>query len=276
MQSVESRKIVIRLPSRRILLSLLFSAILFSFFAYWYQNVRPFVTLESGSVKTFSLTLYSDLEGRVAHTSAQEGDLVKKGQTLLSLRQEALSQKKDRLEAALQSLNRQIEEQKEQMGRAMQAYLAAESEVAHIKLMEEAQEKSEQAALEAEKLKTELALLDNELKKGTLVAPFDGVVLKKYADAGAALSLGAALYLISDPTQCWIEAEIPETQLSRVSIGTPAKICLTAYPNQELFGEVSYIGPAATSKMFPIKISLMKTDLPLKPGLSAKVALKVY
>ncbi len=302
MQSVEPKKIVIRLPSLQwsSFFSIHFLIIVLAFLllgggVYWYQNIRPFLRIDSAYLNAFSTTVYSDIAGRIAQMGPQEGDLVKKGETLFSIDRNSLLAREGQIKSALASLSQQIEFDKEQMGKAMEAYLAATTEgefvssegiEKYLTLMDEAQNKSETGLSKAEALKKELGLIELEAKKGSFEAPFQGVILKRHKDLGASLSLGEPVYTLCDPEQLWIEAEIPETELSQISIGTPAKIWFAAYPKKELKGQVTYIAPTTVSKRdflpfsekkptIPIKISVVKGDLSLKPGLSAKVALKV-
>jgi membrane fusion protein (multidrug efflux system) len=183
------------------------------------------------------------------------------------------------------------------MGKAMEAYLNATNELElgigtsenvqkQLILMEEAQSKSEAASSKIGPLKAELNLLEAELKKTACLAPFDGIVLKRFNHEGSVVSFGDAIYTLCDPHRVWVEAEIRETDIGRISIGTPARIHFSAYPKKEWMGHVSYIGAATVDKShlrafsdgkatIPIKISLEKADASLKPGLSARVDLKI-
>lgn len=306
MQTVEQKKIVIKLPILHwnsflsIRFCLILSLLLVSSgFAYWYHNVRPFLWLRLAHLDAFSTTIHSDVAGRMIEMGPQEGDRVKKGDILFSLDRDLILAKQRQIKSAIHFLAQQIDLEKGRIGKAMEAYLAASSEVElgigppdavqkHLSLMEEAQERAEVAASKAIPLKTELDVLELELKKGSFIAPFDGVVLKRFKNEGAVLSFGDPVYSLCDLDRFWVETEIPEIEIGRIALGTPARIRLSAYPKKELKGEVSYIGPATVAKrdllpffgekgVIPIKISVEKGDLSLmKPGLSAKVALKVH
>ena len=300
MQSLEQKKIVISLPNLhwKALLSLRFFALLalllFSTaFAYWYHNVRPYLWIPSAHLNAFSSVLHSDAAGRIAEMGPQEGDRIKKGAPLFSLDQNLLIAKQTQTKSALEALNKELEFEKEKINQAMVAIAeldagagTAENIQKQLGFQEEAQLKTEEAAAKSESLKKELALFEKDFKKTSFPAPFDGVILKRFANEGAVVSFGDPIYTLCDLERLWIEAEVPETAIGQISIGTPASIRLNAYPQKKFVGQVTYIGSATVAKntqlpfslekiSVPIKISIENSGAPLKPGLSAKVALKI-
>lgn len=292
-QMNEGKKIVIKLPTLRIrsFLTIRFFLVLTALFlslgvAYWVRNIRPYLSLPTAHLNAFMTTLSSDADGRLVEMGPQEGSLVKKGDLLFALDRELLLAKYSDRKSSLDLLNKQIEFEKNRMIQAMDAYLAASGEVElginaaesiqkHLHLMEEAQGKSEEILLKAAPLKSELNFIELEMKKATLSAPFNGIILRRYENEGAVVSFGDPIYILCDPDRMWIDAEVPEMQIGQVAIGTPARIWINAYPNKEFAGQISYVGPSSQAASIPIKISLQNKDPSLKPGLSAKVDLKV-
>ncbi len=295
MSTLEDRKIVIKLPSfnLRTLLSVRFflvlSLLIFSAaFAYWYHNVRPFFWVSSAHVEAFSSVLSADVAGRIHEMGPQEGDFVKKGQTLFTLDRDLIFAKHAQSEFVVESLSMQIEVEKERIGKAMDSYLTASSELdlgvgssenvkKQLALMDEAQEKADTAYAKLGQAKLETSLLDMQLKKMALTAPFDGVILKRAKNPGAVVSFGDPVYTLCDTNNLWIEAEVPEHVIGKIALGTRARVALPAYPNKEFVGKVTYIGPATVGETtkIPIKVSLENIDISLRPGLSASVGLKV-
>jgi multidrug resistance efflux pump len=225
----------------------------------------------------------------------QVGDFVKKGQTLFTVDRDVLLAKQRQAQFTVDSLSNEIESEKERMEKAMESYLAAAGDLdlgivssdlvsKQLLTMDESQEKSERAKALLAKAQKELAMIDLELKKTALSCPFDAIVLKKAQDLGAVVSVGDPIYTICKPDYLWVEAEVLEKDLGKIAIGTQAKIRLIAYPDKELRGTVSYIGPATVAKSanlpfsgqretVPIKVSIENLSKILKPGLSAQVVL---
>lgn len=304
MPALEEKRIVIKLPNLRwrslfdYRFLVLFSLVIFaSFFAYWFQNVRPYLKVASARIEAYSSIVNSDVAGRIVEMGPQEGDLVRKGQTLFVLDRDLLLAKQAQAKGVLDSLYEQIETEKGRIGQAMEAYLVASSELElgvgsqdqvkkQLALMDEAQEKTAEAVSKIGSAKTELSFLDLQLKKMTLAAPFDGMILKRSKNPGAVVSFGDPVYVLCDLSRMWIEAEISEREIGQIGIGTPARISLPAYPKKEFVGKVAYIGPATVAKssfapssgqeaMIPVQISIESGNMALRPGLSAHVRLKV-
>lgn len=300
----EEKKIVINLPNFQI--KSFFKARFFVFlllfifsisFVYWVRNIRPFLSISTAHINAYSTLLSCDAGGQIVEIGPVEGERVRKGDLLFSFDREFLLTKRALVKKKLDDLESQAEFENERMEKAMEGYLEAVNELEmgigssenlqkQLDMMELAQSKTEEILSKSTPIKTELSLLDLELKKGAIFAPFDGIILKRYKNEGAVISVGDPVYTLCDPSRIWVEAEIPETFLGKVDVGTSAKIWLSAYPNKEFNGKVSYIGSATVAKSehlpfsqnrgaVPIKITLENEDFSLKPGLSAKIDLKV-
>ena len=50
-------------------------------------------------------------------------------------------------------------------------------------------------------------------------SPLDGVVDRKFVEAGEYVSPGQRLMLLHDPSKVWIAADIKETELRRLAVG---------------------------------------------------------
>jgi len=96
-----------------------------------------------------------------------------------------------------------------------------------------------------------------------IVAPFDGVVTKKWAEAGDLATPDKPLVDIEDPSSLQLEADIPETIASHIQKDSRLAVHVDSVSG-ELEGSVSEIAPAADplSRTFRVKL-----DLPSTPGL---------
>lgn len=74
-------------------------------------------------------------------------------------------------------------------------------------------------------------------------SPATGTVIDKRVINGQQVLAGAELYRIADLTNVWVIAEVAESDLAGIKIGTPAAITLRAYPNDPVEGRVSFIYP---------------------------------
>lgn len=163
--------------------------------------------------------------------------------------------------------------------------------------------KAEQAELEV--LAQELLSLEHEqdrvrarmsrqqvlVEKLRILAPESGIVDKSFIEKGEYVIPGQRLVLIHNPDKIWVAANIKETQIRHLQMGTRAVLHVDGYPDMQLEGEVFEIGGAATSQFsllpssnpsgnftkvtqrIPIKISIEQSGQQLRPGMMVEVAL---
>ncbi len=73
-----------------------------------------------------------------------------------------------------------------------------------------------------------------------LHAPVTGTVIERFVNPGAGFEAGKPLLTVADTGRLWVIASVPDSQLSRISVGMPAKVMLE---NRMIAGTVSYIDP---------------------------------
>jgi len=96
-----------------------------------------------------------------------------------------------------------------------------------------------------------------------LVAPFDGVVTRKWADVGDLAAPGKPLVDIEDPSRLQLEADVPEAIAA--SIQPQGRVMVRVNPGTgDLAGTVVEIAPIADSVSRTFRVKL---DLPNSPGL---------
>lgn len=134
------------------------------------------------------------------------------------------------------------------------------------------------AQVEAAEAGVEAARLN--LEKGTLRAPFDGVVSQVNIDvgdlAGGATQLPAIQ--IVDVSELRVEVNVSDTDVARVREGMPATITVDGLPGSTFTGTVTYIAPTATNvgnvRTFAVRITLDQQES-LRAGMSARVTILV-
>lgn len=112
-------------------------------------------------------------------------------------------------------------------------------------------------------------------------APFDGVVLTKSANIGdvvtpfsSALDAKGAVVTMADMNTLEVEADVSESNLSKVELDQPCEIQLDALPDIRLRGRVQRIVPTVdrAKATVLVKIRFMDHDPRVLPEMSAKVA----
>ena len=106
-----------------------------------------------------------------------------------------------------------------------------------------------------------------------LRSPVSGVVTTKNAVAGARVMPSDTLYEVTDLSHVWVLADVYESELQAVRVGTPAQVIAGG---QTLIGRVTFIGPvvAAQTRTATVRIELDNAAGLLKPDMYADVILQ--
>jgi membrane fusion protein, copper/silver efflux system len=106
-----------------------------------------------------------------------------------------------------------------------------------------------------------------------LRSPVSGVVTTKSAVAGARVMPTDTLYEVADLSHVWVLADVYESELQAVRVGTPAQVVIGG---QTLNGSVTFIGPvvAAQTRTASVRIELDNRAELLKPDMFADVILQ--
>lgn len=132
---------------------------------------------------------------------------------------------------------------------------AANVNVAKVKIREaeqnihvlQAQRDTLRASLSA--AQASLAQAENNLKATQLVAPRDGVVVSRKVREGEYVSAAKNLMVIAPETNLWIEANLKETQLSKLAKGDQVYFSVDAIPNQKFCGSLDSISRSSGSDL---------------------------
>ena len=79
------------------------------------------------------------------------------------------------------------------------------------------------------------------LEDHTLVAPYDGIIMKRHAEPGTVLNPGQALFTIVDPESIWALVYVDESQAGDLMVGQAATVRLRSMPQEMFRGRVARI-----------------------------------
>jgi RND family efflux transporter MFP subunit len=119
------------------------------------------------------------------------------------------------------------------------------------------------------------------LAKTEIRAPFDGIVVLKDAEVGEVVSPNSqsgsnargSICTLVDLDSLEAQAEVPETSLPAVAIGSPVSVFLDAYPEKAYRGRVTRIWPTANRQKATVEVrmSFDEPDGLLRPEMSARI-----
>jgi len=162
-----------------------------------------------------------------------------------------------------------------------------EFEIAHYQ--KESAAKISITQSELERLSSEVKQLENGIKKMTVLAPKDGMVIYKPKYDGEKFVVGDTVYMGHDvleiPTMnaLQVKASIDEVDARRISLGFETQVKFDAIPNRTFAGKVTQLGNVFKPKsreipnvIFEATIELDEIDEQLmRPGMSAQVSVQV-
>ncbi len=88
----------------------------------------------------------------------------------------------------------------------------------------------------------------------TYYSPVSGTVIEKKVQEGMYVNEGTTIYEVAELSTLWNIAEVNETDLSFIKVGSKVKLNLKAYPGEEFTGKVSFIYPVVNPQTRTVKI----------------------
>ena len=205
-------------------------------------------------------TIYPAMSGDIISVKVEEGQSVKKGQTLYKIDSEILESSIEEVKTARSLAEDVYEKQKalwdKQIGSEMD-YLRAKNSLAS--------------------LDSKLATMQKQLSKTNVVAPFNGTIDAIFIKTGQLVSPQVATMRIVNLDKVYLKADIPENYIKVISKGSPVKL---NFPSMELSFDTQisetgkFINPA--NRTFSVRINLENTDNLLYPNLLGMLEIQDY
>jgi HlyD family secretion protein len=210
--------------------------------------------------------------GRVLSVLVDVGDRVRTGQLLAEMDPVDLQQRSAALQASVQRAASGMASAEAQLhdAQARHALAAANAKryielgdknfisasVVEAKLQEQASAAAALKAAEANlaaarqdttRLKAEREGIARQQQNLRLVAPADGIVVSRDAEAGTTVVAGQAVLKLADPGSLWVRTRFDQGRSTGLAEGLPAEIVLRSNPVQALAGKVARVEPLSDS-----------------------------
>jgi membrane fusion protein, multidrug efflux system len=261
---------------------------------YGYQSYL-YVSTDNAQIGAHVTMLSCRVNGTVQKVHVEENQRVKAGEVLAEIDTSDYSNALEEAEAQVSSLKARFKE-------AELNYHRAENLVRNLAVSQErfdnakAAYKDQEAKLHAAQAQLEQASLNVSYTK--VIAPTDGILAKKSVEKGQFVPVGQPLFGFVETNERWVTANLKETELENVRLGSHAIVSVDAISGRQFPGEVESISPS-TGALFsllppdnatgnftkvvqrvPVRIklnSLSDEDAEvLRAGLSAVVAIRVH
>jgi multidrug efflux system membrane fusion protein len=103
----------------------------------------------------------------------------------------------------------------------------------------------------------------------TLLAPFDGEIVKKTVELGAFVGPGTPTFVIASTDLAKIVVGVPDTMVRSLRAGQATDVTVDAFPNRAFHASISRIAAAADPKTrnFEVEVAIPNRDRLLKSGM---------
>jgi RND family efflux transporter MFP subunit len=253
------------------------------------QTIPNEVAVPGTVVSTRTAQVSARVMGTVDRVTVREGDRVRAGQLLIALDNQEFAARR----AAAQAGLAQAAAGRQEAGRAAAAaeaqadvaqktykryvYLRKEKSVspqefdeveakqrAAQAMLAQARAREKQASAGFQQAREELRAASTVVNYTRIVAPFDGVVLRRYVDPGAMAAPGVPLLEVEETSRYRLEATLDAEAAGGVRRGTRARVVLDALTGREFTGTVEALEPGANPASHTVQVKL---NLPRDPAL---------
>lgn len=146
------------------------------------------------------------------------------------------------------------------------------------------QERANEDAARADLRRTQSMLEEARANRKDLnvIAPFDGTVVTRSAEPGEVVAAGTPVVTVVDLQRIYLRGFVPEGDIGRIKLGSPARIFLDSAPNQALDAAVTRVDPQASftpentyfrndrvKQVIGVKLQLKNASGLAKPGMPA-------
>ncbi len=232
-------------------------------------------------------TIGPKISGLLVQVLADQGDRVTKGQLLAALdesdQQKQVEMAEAELEASKASANRAAADIASAKASAVYANsnyaritgLAPSSAVSNDEWEKATEQRdvadaqlkrAELAKVEADrqiiKAETTLRYYRQLLENTRIVAPFDGLVVRRVRDPGAMVVPGSEILQVVSTDQVWVSAWVDETAMASLSVGQPARVILRSEPQISYSSTVTRIAPRADQETRELLVDVTVKELP--------------
>ena len=210
------------------------------------------------------------------------GDRVKKDSVLFTLDDQDLQTDRSSKLIEIEAAKLQLEKAKRDYERSKQLYA---DKLISQELFEDTKTQYELARNALDRADKALHLVEYQLTKTKILAPFDCTVLTRPVSVGQAVSgsggfnSGTEVLTIANLNEMVINAHINQADVTRLKIGQQVEVQVEAVAGLKVTGNVERIAPQATIKNnikgFAARILLKDVDPRVRPGMTANVQIPV-
>jgi RND family efflux transporter MFP subunit len=201
-----------------------------------------------------------------------EGDAVTKGTALVRIRPAEYEDKVRQASSQVEAAEAAAQRAQLDFDRAKQLYESQSLTKPDFDAAK-AQYDATQAEVRAARAQTSEAQI--ALRDTSLVAPFNGDIVKKNVELGAFVGPGSPVFSVANTDTVKIVIGVPDTTVRSLKLGRPVDVSVDAFPNRTFHARISRMASAAdpTTRNFEVEVAIPNRDHLLKVGMIGSVEL---
>ena len=223
-----------------------------------------------------------EINGKILTLPVDIGDRVKKDSVLFTLDDQDLQTDRSSKLIEIEAAKLQLEKASRDYERSKQLFA---DKLISQELFEDTRTQYELARNALDRTEKALHLVEYQLTKTKILAPFDCTVLTRPVSVGQAVSgsggfnSGTEVLTIANLSEMVINAHINQADVTRLKMGQQVEVAVEAVAGLKVNGTVERIAPQATIKNnikgFAARILLKDVDPRVRPGMTANVQIPV-
>ncbi|KFF24344.1 efflux RND transporter periplasmic adaptor subunit [Chryseobacterium vrystaatense] len=199
----------------------------------------------------------SEIAGRIVNVLVKEGSRVSAGQTLATIKKDAIEVDVAQAQNNLQ--NAIIDNQRYE--NAFKTGGVTKQQVDNSRL----QLKNAQAAVRAQGVR---------VNDASIRAGISGTINKKMVEPGTVVSIGTSMFEIVNINSLKLSVLVDESQVGRIALGQEVSINVNVLPEDSFSGRITFIAPKSDASLnFPVEIEVQNKGN-LKAGMYATALFK--
>jgi RND family efflux transporter MFP subunit len=238
------------------------------------QNI-PLNVMATGALQADQTVMVSTrMMGWIRKIHVTEGQVVKKGDALVSIDDSDLRAKKSQAEAGITEAKAVLTNAERMAARFQKLY---EEKSVSKQQLDDVVTGRDRAAAGVEMAKAGLREVNVHLSYLDIVAPVDGIVARKMVEEGNMANPGTPLLALESLGKMKVVAHLGEKDVSMVSAGDMVNINVTSLANANFAVPLARVIQSANpgSRTYDIEAYVENTDGRLKSGMFARVTVPV-
>lgn len=194
--------------------------------------------------------------GVIVLLKVEEGDSVHTGELLAVLEDDEQTIRNNKAADALSTLKRELSRSDSLLEQGM---LSVEGH--------------EELRQQVEAARHEASLAELELSRTRIRAPFAGIVLSRFLDAGSVVADGTEVYEIADLKPLYADVQIPARHVARVAPGQEVRLDSES-GDVQILAEIERIAPKVDTTTGTVKVTIAVSDEEsIRPGTFVRVSI---